>query len=73
MFVPYAAAIDDFFHVMQHNARPHTACLVESFLEGETIKRMKLPVCSHDLNTIEHVWTKAPCYCPRLGSSLVVE
>ncbi|GFY11065.1 transposable element Tcb2 transposase [Trichonephila clavipes] len=54
--VPYVAAINDFFLLMHDNAKNHTACLVENFLEVETIQRMLRPACSLDLNLIEHVW-----------------
>ncbi|XP_071044216.1 uncharacterized protein [Parasteatoda tepidariorum] len=35
--IPYAAAIDDSFVLQDDNARPHTARLVKSMLEAETI------------------------------------
>ncbi|GFY21039.1 hypothetical protein TNCV_3990831 [Trichonephila clavipes] len=40
---PHAAAIDDFFLLMQANARNHTTCL-------------EWPACSPDLNIIQHAW-----------------
>ncbi|GFU59689.1 transposable element Tcb2 transposase [Trichonephila clavipes] len=54
--IPYAGAIGDTFVFQDANARPHRARLVEYMLEAETIKRMECPVCSPDLNPIEHVW-----------------
>ncbi|GFU91372.1 transposable element Tcb2 transposase [Trichonephila clavipes] len=54
--VPYAAAIGDDFILMDDNCRPHRANLVEDFLFEEGIIRMECPVCSPDMNPIEHVW-----------------
>ncbi|GFX40996.1 transposable element Tcb2 transposase [Trichonephila clavipes] len=54
--VPYAAAIGDDFILMDDNCRPHRANLVEDILFEEEIVRMEWPVCSLDMNPIEHVW-----------------
>ncbi|GFW74707.1 transposable element Tcb2 transposase [Trichonephila clavipes] len=53
--VPYAAAIGDYFILMDDNCRPHRANLVEDFLFEERIARMEWPACSSDMNPIEHV------------------
>ncbi|GFU50666.1 transposable element Tcb2 transposase [Trichonephila clavipes] len=54
--IPYAGAIRDSFVFQDDNGRPHRARLVENMLEAETIQRMECPMCSPDLNPIEHVW-----------------
>ncbi|GFV45170.1 transposable element Tcb1 transposase [Trichonephila clavipes] len=54
--IPYAAAIEDDFILMDDNCRPHRANLVEDFLFEEGIVRMEWPACSTDMNPIEHVW-----------------
>ncbi|GFW78813.1 transposable element Tcb2 transposase [Trichonephila clavipes] len=41
---------------MDDNCRPHRANLVEDFLFEEGIVRMEWPVCSPNMNPIEHVW-----------------
>ncbi|GBN35036.1 hypothetical protein AVEN_129147-1 [Araneus ventricosus] len=53
--VPYAAAIGDESILMEDNARPHRAELVDNFLFDEGIFRMDWPAYSPDLNPIEHV------------------
>ncbi|GFT25432.1 transposable element Tcb2 transposase [Trichonephila clavipes] len=54
--VPYAAAIEDDFILMDDNCRPHHPNLVEDFLFEEGIVRMEWPACSSDMNAIKHVW-----------------
>ncbi|GBN66041.1 Transposable element Tc3 transposase [Araneus ventricosus] len=44
------------FILMDDNARPHRALLVDEFLESEDIRRMDWPARYPDLNPIEHVW-----------------
>ncbi|GFY24112.1 transposable element Tcb2 transposase [Trichonephila clavipes] len=56
ILVPYAAGIRDDFILMDDNCRPHRANLVEDFLFEEGIVRMEWPVCSLNMNPIEHFW-----------------
>ncbi|GFY24823.1 transposable element Tcb2 transposase [Trichonephila clavipes] len=41
---------------MDDNCRPHRANMVEDLLFEEGIVRMEWPVCSPDMNPIDHVW-----------------
>ncbi|GFV72144.1 transposable element Tc3 transposase [Trichonephila clavipes] len=53
---PYAAAIGNDFILMDDNARPHRAGIVEEYLENHGLERMEWPARSPDLNPIEHDW-----------------
>ncbi|GFU83876.1 transposable element Tcb1 transposase [Trichonephila clavipes] len=49
----YAAAVDPTFVLMDDNARPHRADIVDDYLESEGIVRIAWPAYSPDLNPIE--------------------
>ncbi|GFX88911.1 transposable element Tcb1 transposase [Trichonephila clavipes] len=52
----YAAAVVPTFVLMDDNARPHRANIVDDYLESEGIARMALSAYSPDLNPIENLW-----------------
>ena len=53
---PYAGATGPDFILMDDNARPHRARVVEQYLQAETIDRMDWPARSPDISPIEHAW-----------------
>jgi hypothetical protein len=54
--VPYAPFIGENFLLMDDNARPHRARIVDQYLEQVGVQRLPWPACTPDLNLIEHVW-----------------
>ena len=42
--------------VMNENARPHRAGIVEDYLEEKDSRCTKSPACISDMNLIEHAW-----------------
>ncbi|GFW37154.1 transposable element Tcb2 transposase [Trichonephila clavipes] len=53
---PYAAVIGNDFIMMDDNARPHRARIVEEYLKDHGLERMEWPARSPDLNPIENLW-----------------
>ena len=52
---PYAGVIGSQFILVDDNARPHRARVVEDYFQQEAIIHVDWPVRSPDLNPIEHV------------------
>lgn len=54
--VPFAPYIGDNFLLMQDNARPHVAHIVNEYLEEVGVETLNWPARSPDINPIEHIW-----------------
>ncbi|GBM33737.1 hypothetical protein AVEN_47042-1 [Araneus ventricosus] len=52
----FRSAVGPEFILMDDNARPHRALLVDEFLQSKDIRRMDWPARYPDLDPIEHVW-----------------
>lgn len=53
---PFRAEFGDQFILLDDNARPHRAEVVQNFLQESDIARMQWPAMSPDMNCIEHAW-----------------
>ena len=54
--VPFAPYVGPNFLLMQDNARPHTARIVQNYLQEVGINTMDWPARSRDFNPTEHLW-----------------
>lgn len=55
--LPFARNFGHDFLLIDDNARPHRARIVQEFLEVSNINQLRLPPKSPDFNIIEHVWS----------------
>ena len=71
---PYAGATGPDFILMDDNARPHRARVVEQYLQDETIDRMDWPARSPDINPTLTVFEPALMIMSHVpGYSVVVD
>jgi len=53
---PCAGTTGPDFILVDDNARPHSAGVVQQYLEAETIDHIRWPALSPDLNPNQHAW-----------------
>ena len=53
---PYTGAMGPGFLLVYDNAQPNVVRVRSQFLEDEGIDTIEWPLCSSDLNPIEHLW-----------------
>ena len=56
--IPFAQNFGNDFILIDDNARPHRARIVQEVLNENNIERMEWPARSLDMNVIEHVWSR---------------
>ena len=67
--LPYArTTFQHNFVYVKDNATPHSARRTLTFLQNEQVEVMAWPVCSPDMNPIEHVWNQTGVFIRDMDS-----